>query len=68
MPPARLTTRAEWDTFSAKVKGYVVYCQGALPGSELKDLKCPYALGSSEAKEYAEGEFTAMMDSQDGEE
>lgn len=68
MPPARLTTKSEWDTFNPKTQGYIVYCQAMLPGSELKDLKCPYALGSPEAKEYAAGEFTAMMDSQDGEE
>ena len=44
---------------------YACYIQGALPGSELKDLTCPYPNGSKEAKEFAAGEFTAMMDAQE---
>lgn len=68
MPLIRKITKAQWDNYSPEIQGYVLYIQGALPDSELKDLKCPYLLGSKEAKEFAAGEFNAMLDTQDGEE
>lgn len=68
MPKANLMTKAMWEKLTPKNKGYVVYWQGNLPGSELKDVVCPYPLDSKERKEYAAGEFEAMMVAQDSEE
>jgi hypothetical protein len=67
MPPVKLITKAEWDKLSAKSRGYACYCQGSLPGSELKDLECPYPMGTQEARDFASGEFEAMMEAQDAE-
>ena len=68
MPPLKLVTKAQWDKMAPRTQGYVNYCQAMLPGSELKDVACPYPKGSQEAKDYAAGEFTAMLDAQDSEE
>ena len=68
MPPIKLITKATWDKLSPKSQGYVAYWQGSFPGSELKDVTCPYPARSKEGKEYAAGEFTAMLDAQDSEE
>lgn len=68
MPLVKLMTKAEWDELSPRNQGFALYWQGALPGSELKDLTCPYANGSSEQKEFAAGEFTAVIYAQDAEE
>jgi hypothetical protein len=68
MPPIKLLTKAEWDKLTPIAQGYELYLQGAHPGSELKDVTCPYPQGSQEAREFAAGEFTAMMDAQDSEE
>ena len=66
MPPIKLITKAQWDELTSRSKGYTCYIQGALLGSELeKDWTGPYPLGSKEAKEFAAGEFTAMMDAQE---
>lgn len=68
MPPVKLITKAQWEKMAPRTRGYIVYWQTNLPGSELKDVTCPYPAGSKEAKEFAAGEFAAMMDAQDGEE
>jgi len=68
MPLVKLITKAEWDKLSPKSQGYACYMQGNLPCSELKDIHSPYPIDSREAKEFAAGEFTAMMDAQDSEE
>ena len=68
MPPIKLLTKAQWDKLSPRAQGYACYFQGSFPGSELKDLTCPYPNGSKDAKEFAAGEFTAMLDAQDSEE
>jgi len=65
MPPVKLITKAEWDKLSAKSRGYTCYCQGSLPGSELKELTCPYPARTKEAKDFAAGEFEAMMEEQE---
>ena len=68
MPKAKLITKAEWDELSPISQGRVCYLQGAIPGSELEGLECPYPAGSKEQKDFAAGEFSAMMDAQDSEE
>jgi hypothetical protein len=68
MPPVKLITKTEWDKLSPKDQGYACYMQGALPGSELKDVTCPYPMGTQEARDFASGELNAMMDTQDSEE
>lgn len=67
MPQIRLLTKAEWDTITPRQQGMACYFQGSLPGSELKDLENPYPIGSEDRKEFAGGEFEAMLDAQDGE-
>ena len=68
MPPIKLVTKAQWEKMSARTRGYLGYMQGNFPGSELHGITCPYPKGSQEAKDYAAGEFAAMMDAQDSEE
>lgn len=68
MPPVKLVTKAEWDKFTPRDQGYSLYWQGNLPGSELKDVTCPYPTGSKEQKEFDAGELMAILDVQDGEE
>lgn len=68
MPPVKLITKEQWDKMSPRSRGYIAYWQGNLPGSELKDVTCPYPVGTQGQKDYAAGEFTAMLDAQDGEE
>lgn len=68
MPLVKLITKSEWEKMTPRGQGYSSYWQGSLPGSELKDVLCPYPIGSDERKEYAAGEFTAMLDAQDSEE
>jgi hypothetical protein len=67
MPPIKLLTKERWDQLSPRTQGYNYYMQASLPGSELRDAVCPYPQGSKKAREYAAGEFTAMLDVQDGE-
>lgn len=68
MPPIKLLTKEQWDRLTPRGQGFSSYLQGNLPGSELKDVVCPYPQGSQQAKDYAAGEFTAMLNAQDGEE
>lgn len=68
MPPLKLITKAQWEKFSPRSQGYLIYWQGNLPGSELKNLTCPYRNGSKEQQEFDAGQFTAMLDAQDSEE
>lgn len=68
MPPIKLLTKEQWDRLTPRAQGFSAYIQGGLPGSELRDVTCPYAAGTQAAKDYAAGEFTAMLDAQDGEE
>jgi len=68
MPPIKLITKAQWYKLTPRGRGYACYIQGAIPESPLKDVTCPYPLGTKEAKEFAAGEFDAMMDTQDSEE
>jgi hypothetical protein len=68
MPPVKLITKDQWDRLIPRIQGYACYMQGSLPGSELKDVTCPYPIDSREAKEFAAGELNAMMDTQDSEE
>lgn len=68
MPLVKLMTKKGWNELSPWYKGYVLYWQGKLPGSELKNMECPYAPKSQESKEFAAGELQAILDVQDGEE
>lgn len=67
MPPIKLITKAQWDKMLPTTQGYLCYLQGGLPGSELKAAVCPYRAGTAKAKEFAAGEFAAMLDAQDSE-
>lgn len=64
----KLVAKAEWDAVKPYDQGYILYMQEDLPGSELKGLTNPYALGTKENKLFNEGNFQAMLDVQDGEE
>lgn len=65
----RLITLKEYETLTPSEKGYVVYAQAELPGSELKDHQTnPYRFGSDKWKQFAEGQFQACLDAQDSEE
>ena len=62
MPYLNLMTKEKWEKLYPRVQGYVAYVQGGLPGSHLKGVVCPYPAGSVEQKEFAAGEFMAIMD------
>lgn len=64
----KLFTKIEWDNLSPKSKGYVLYMQAELSGSELKGVANPYLSRSVEARQFAEGEQMAVLEVQDGEE
>ncbi len=68
MPQVKLITKAEWDNLRPRTQGYLSFWQRGLPGSELKNVTCPYPIGSKEAKEYANGEFEGVMEVQNGQE
>lgn len=68
MDSQKLITKRAWEELTPRSQGYVTYMQSAHPGSELKDVTCPYPIGSNSAKEYAAGEFDAMISVQDSEE
>lgn len=64
----KMMTKAEWDRMSPKSKGYVMYLQAELPGSELKGVSNPYFEHTKQHKDFNEGEQMAMLEVQDGEE
>jgi hypothetical protein len=62
----KLVTREKWNKLSPRSKGYVLYMQAELPGSELKGLSNPYRWGSANASKFEEGERLAVLEAQDG--
>lgn len=66
MNEPKLITRLEWDKLNPTQKGFVVYMQGCLPGSELKGLTNPFIRGSSQWRDYESGGIRAAMCAQEG--
>ena len=64
----KLVSKEAWENLSPRSKGYVLYMQGELPGSELKGLSNPYRKGSANASKFEEGERIAVLEAQDSEE
>lgn len=64
----KLITKVEWDRMSPKSKGYILYLQAELPGSELKGLANPYFNHTKQYADFCEGENLAVNEVQDGEE
>lgn len=62
--PINLITKSQWDKLLPYSQGFLSYTQGSFPGSELKELTCPYPARTKEAKDFAAGEFEAMMEAQ----
>jgi hypothetical protein len=63
----KIITKEAWEKLSPRSKGYVLYMQGELPGSELKGLNNPYRKGSANAVKFEEGERIAVLEAQDSE-
>jgi hypothetical protein len=63
-----LITRKEYDRLDAYQRGYAVYWQGDLPGSELKDMSNRYPVNTKSWSEFERGQMQAMLDAQDSEE
>ncbi len=61
-------TLAEWRALPPYRKGFVLYMEGAQPGSPLHGQRCPYEPGSKEYAEYQEGQHRATLIAQDSEE
>jgi hypothetical protein len=64
----RLITRREYDRMTPWRQGYAQYWQGAQEGSELRDLKNPYAVGTTERARWELGQLEACLIAQDSEE
>lgn len=64
----KLVTKSEWDALSPRAKGYILYAQAELEGSELKGLENPYPAGSYEHIWFTQGESEAAIEAQDSEE
>ena len=65
---APLVTLAAWRRLTPALQGYVLYMQGARPGSELHGQQCPYGHGTKEHRAFHEGERQAVLVAQDSEE
>jgi len=63
-----LYTLEEWQTIPPVARGYVLYMQAELPGSELKGQTNPYAAGTANHELFRTGERRAVLEVQDGEE
>jgi hypothetical protein len=63
----KLITKEAWEQLSPRSKGYVIYSQSELKGSQLKGLTNPYRKGSKHWNEFVEGERIACQDAQDQE-
>jgi hypothetical protein len=61
-------TLAEWKAMPPYRKGFVLYMEGAHPGSPLRGQSCPYHEGTEDYAEYQEGQRRAAMLAQDSEE
>lgn len=61
----KLLTKAEYDKLDARSQGYAQYMQGALRGSELKDLTNPYPEHSVDHQEWRVGQIMAVLHVQD---
>lgn len=62
----KLISRREFDRLPPRAQGYAVYMQAEWPGSELRDMECPYRQGTDERTEWEIGENIAMLEAQDG--
>lgn len=63
-----LLSRDAWQKLSPFRQGYVLYMQAEWPTSELRGERNPYARDTSAWEEFGRGEWSAMLDAQDGEE
>lgn len=63
-----MITRKEYDKLNAFNRGYAVYWQAELPGSELAGLRNPYPINSRSWGEFERGQLQACLDAQDSEE
>lgn len=64
-----LITRAEYEKLPPRSQGYAVYMQAMHDGSELRSIEeNPYPAGSSEHKEWDEGQMIGVLEAQDSEE
>lgn len=62
----QLVTLKEFKELSPRAKGYVVYMQAELPGSELHcEQGNPYLEGSREWEQFERGQQDAMLEVQD---
>ena len=64
----KLFTLAQWKKAGPYAQGFAVYMQAAWPTSELKGQTNPYAEGTAKWAAYREGEQSAMLSAEDGEE
>lgn len=65
---ARLTTFAEYVQLHPREQGFVVYMEAEIPGSELKNQRCPYVEGTWECEAWKQGEAFGVQVAQDSEE
>jgi len=63
-----LLSRDAWRKLSPFRQGYVLYMQAEWPTSELRGEQNPYARDTLAWEEFGRGEWSAMLDAQDGEE
>lgn len=63
-----LLSRDEWRKLSPFRQGYVFYMQAEWPTSELRGEQNPHTESTPAWEEFGRGEWSAMLDAQDGEE
>ena len=62
MRSTKLITVEEFGNLTPRDKGYAVYMQGDLPGSELHGLTNPYAQDTFEYQQWNEGQALAVKE------
>lgn len=64
-----MLTKEEFESLTPHQRGYAVYMAGSRKDQpNIPDEKCPYEGGSLMAEEWHAGQWSAMLECQDGEE